>query len=485
MEQTRFRCHISIILNKIGAVLVFLGLLLYNNLDNVIEFLKSGRLSGGKILPASVLTLAAAFFYTVYHFMRWYKTWIMFEDESIVIERNTLNRKVNTIGMKNISNVNLEQNLFQRLLHVYQVKLDTNSASTANTTDVNIVLSEERARAFQQTVLEHLGKGRAVEKAKGQVEAPDITYSGAEVVKHCLSTLKISWLLIGVAAAVFAVIGLSQRLHEAADLVDILGGSLAVLAFLITTIWNLVGDFFRLYDFRARRSGNKLYLSHGLLKRQEYMIPVEKINSVIIRQNLMARILKRQYVELVCVGLGDEKREGTQIMLASKKEDLEKNMKLLLPEYEKESRLPLKKQPTASIYCKIPGYLIQLVICMIGAVLVHRLKPEWLPAEIAVVAVLIVYRVCYEVLRYQTIGFYCDEEGLAIADGVFTKRIVYIRYDKLQILRTKQGPFYSHYGLYQGELKILAAALFSIYFTGFYSGEMFERIHQGMLSARG
>ena len=480
MEQNRFRCHISIILNRVAGLFVFAGILIYNNLNDVIKVLKSGKLPEGKMVFILGALLVVTVLYAIFNFMRWYKTWIMFENESIVIERNTLNRKVNTIGMKNVSNVNLEQNLFQRLIHVYQVKLDTNSASTADTTDVDIVLSETMARAFQKTVLEHLGQEKTVSEEKTDHQQ-EITYNGAQIVKHCLSTLKISWLILGIATMVFAIIGLREQIDEVSDLLDMLGAVVAITAFLATTIWNLVGDFFHLYDFHAYRSGNKLYLSYGLLKKREYMIPVEKINAVIIRQNLMARILKRQYVELVCIGLGDEKKEGTQIMLASTKEELEANMKLLLPEYANKIPISLEKQPISVIASKIPGYLFGTVLLIACAVGVYIIKPEWLLPEILVFVVIVFGCVIIEILRYRTVGLLCDESGLALADGVFTKRIVYLDYNKMQTIKMKQGPFRKKYQLHQGELHILAATLYSTYITGSYPEAVFEQIHQGML----
>lgn len=480
MEQNRFRCHISIILNKVAGLIVFAAILIYNNLSEVVKVIKSGRLPEGKMLFVLGILVVVTVVYAIWNFMRWFKTWIMFENESIVIERNTLNRKVNTIGMKNISNVNLEQNLFQRVIHVYQVKLDTNSASTANSTDVDIVLSEKMARAFQKNVLAHLGQEQMEFEEKAE-HPQEITYTGAQLVKHCLSTLKISWLLLGIATMLTAIIGLREQVDEISDLLDMLAAIIAILVFLGTTIWNLVGDYFRLYDFRAYRSGRKLYLSYGLFNKKEYIIPVEKINAVVIHQNLMARILKRQYVELVCIGLGDEKQEGTQIMLASTKEELEANMQLLLPEYANKIHISLEKQPISVIMTKIPGYLVQVIICAACAIGAYMLKPEWLLGEIMATVAVLVIRVIREMLWYKTTGLFCDENGLAIANGVFSKRITYLDYYKMQTLKMNQGPFRRKYDLYQGTMHILADKLSSVYETGSYPEEVFEQIHQGML----
>lgn len=485
MEQNRFRCHISIILNRVAGLIVFAVLIIYNNLNEVIKVIKSGRLPEGKMVVGFGILLIITIIYTIWNFMRWYKTWIMFENESIVIERNTWNRKVNTIGMKNISNVNLEQNLFQRVIGVYQVKLDTNSASTANSTDVDIVLSEKMARAFQKNILAHLGEGNSeqaeLQQEEQVVHQNEIAYSSSQLVKHCLSTLKISWLLLGLFTMVTAIIGLRQQVNEISDLLDMLGAIIAILAFLATTIWNLVGDFFRLYDFHVYRSGNKLYLSYGLFNKREYIIPVEKINAVVIHQNLMARIMKRQYVELVCIGLGDEKKEGTQIMLASTMKELEANMKLLLPEYANKIHVSLEKQPRSVIATKIPGYLLQITLGAICAVCVYLSVAESLLGVIFAAIAVLLLRIFQEILWYKTTGLYCDEAGLAIATGVFTKRITFLDYYKIQTLKMKQGPFRKKYNLHQGEMHILAAAHSSVYMTGSYPEEVFGQMQQGML----
>ena len=78
----------------------------------------------------------------IYNIIVWAKTFITIEENTIVIQRNTINSKVNTFGIKNISNVNLEQNIFERIIGTYKkIKIDTDSLSTANSTDIEIVLS--------------------------------------------------------------------------------------------------------------------------------------------------------------------------------------------------------------------------------------------------------------------------------------------------------------------------------------------------------
>ena len=78
-----------------------------------------------------------------WHYIIWSRTYISIQDNALVLEKNTLNRKKNTIGISSISNINLEQNLFEMALGTCKLKLDTNSLTTADQTDVNIVLKKE------------------------------------------------------------------------------------------------------------------------------------------------------------------------------------------------------------------------------------------------------------------------------------------------------------------------------------------------------
>ena len=117
-NKIRFRNHISVILEQLGATFGILFVLSFTNIDDVIDYIEKGSseelsltvyIGGGVILAVFLLIF-------LYQWIIWSKTYISICDNSIVIERNTWNKKKNTIGLKNISNVNTEQNLLEMLL---------------------------------------------------------------------------------------------------------------------------------------------------------------------------------------------------------------------------------------------------------------------------------------------------------------------------------------------------------------------------------
>ena len=149
----KFRNHISIVPERMGRMLVFLAALFFGSLvQNLPDLLEEAR-SLSEDRNTFLLTLGGILLlflcFLGYQLLIWAKTWIYVSEGTLVIERRTLNRKVHTIAIRNISNINTEQNLFEMLIGTSKLKLDTNSLSTADKTDVRIVLKTSDAEAFR------------------------------------------------------------------------------------------------------------------------------------------------------------------------------------------------------------------------------------------------------------------------------------------------------------------------------------------------
>ena len=255
-------------------------------------------IGGGIIFGILVLTC-------IYQLMIWAKTYISICDNSIVIERNTINKKKNTIGIKNISNVNTEQNLFELLMGTCKIKLDTNSLSTAEQTDVKIVLKKADAEQFRSYLMKLMQESRGEkiteEEEKGQ-ERWDYEAEFGDILAHGFLTINIFSVLVAVGTLV-GVVGMVSMAIEKISIGESIFGML--LSFLvaammcIAAIRDILKGFIRYYGFKIARRGAKLYIRYGLFKKVNYTIPVEKINGFILHQSLTARIVGRYMACLV------------------------------------------------------------------------------------------------------------------------------------------------------------------------------------------
>ena len=150
----KFRNHISVVAEEVwGSILALFILVFVQGLPELAETSADDLsfLADKGLWIALGLTVILAVLIGN-RLLVWARTYIYLEDNAIVIEKNTVNKKKNTIGIKSISNINLERNLFEMLVGTCKVKLDTNSLSTADKTDVKIVLKKADAERFRREV---------------------------------------------------------------------------------------------------------------------------------------------------------------------------------------------------------------------------------------------------------------------------------------------------------------------------------------------
>ncbi len=494
MEENRFRCHFSTIIENLGTAFWVIVVMLVSELDafgEVLALLLKGQITFLEALAAMGIFFGIVAGVLVCNFMVWSKTWISIEKDAIVIERNLLNRKVNTIGMKNISNINLEQNIFERIMGTYKIKLDTNSATTADSTDVKIILSKEKAEQFKQQVMQHM-QAEYEEIPEENVEY-DVTYSAKDIILHCVYTASpvaviiILAFLIGCAVALRFVDTGTIVLDS---IVNVIGSVLAV-AFVIWSVFqSLVRDFFVYYGFKARRQENKIYLSHGLFKKRQYTLAVDKINAVSMIAPTVSRICGRQYVKVYCVGVGDEENENSMLLLSEKKEGMQKKLSLLLPEFVIEEPKIIKREKVSllsdAVEVFIWALLLGAIVVLLGLRNLAGIEDLWMRVVIVVVAVFIFLMTLLGVfLDFKTSGIGVGEEVLLNITGTYSKSMTWIPYSRIQKLQYTQHWLLRRFGLAVGVIQILAAALDSVHITSHFPVEVFEDIQEKMLRRKG
>ena len=148
MGKLRFRCHFSIIFESLWQFWIVIFFILLNEIEVIIEAIETIGTDGLYSMLASggiwgVLAILAVTLIVLFiQFLIWRKTWITIEDNLVIVERNTLKKVKNTIAIENISAVNMERNLFERIVGTYRIKMDTNSLTTAGETDISIVFDK-------------------------------------------------------------------------------------------------------------------------------------------------------------------------------------------------------------------------------------------------------------------------------------------------------------------------------------------------------
>lgn len=508
-QNKRFRNHISIILEQTGAVIIAVFVLVVTQLFQSFDEIREADLSfitnrGMLILLAVAALLAVSL---ISQFLVWAKTYISIEENAIVIEKGRVNKKKNTIGIRNISNINLEQNLIEMLFGTCKVKLDTNSLSTADSTDVKIVLKKSDALWFQQEVMKRMETGAGSESesleadksaqaaesrflelsAGAGTERYDVHADIADILQHGVFSISVISVLIFLIVLVGSIVSAAQILGRA-DLMASLAGAatgIFVAVFIVlSTLWDTVKDFVRYYNFRAKRRGNKIYIRYGFLKKIDYTIPVDKIQALKIRQSFVARIGHRYMAEIVNVGMGDDQEEQHSfLILYCKKEKLKERLSILLPEYACAVDQPADPLPV-SVWGAWAVPAVIAILCMTGgAFLCNELTGNAYCLYVWIaLAVVVIMMFTGMVLKYRTQGIGADESYLKLVNGYFSKQYLTVRCRDIQYAMFSQNFIARSCGIKKGEIHLLASSANTTHAVPYFKGSKDEVIKRGMLT---
>lgn len=490
-NRIRFRNHFSMALPDLKGIIIILAMAILTGL-----FGEEGG-SASEVVISVLTWIAIAVVLSAYRIIIWAKTWITIEAQSIVIECNTFfSRKKNTISIKTISNINLEQSLMGMLFGTCKLKMDTNSLSTANDTDLTIVLKKNDAEELRVLLMGLVSGNEMPKQEIRQEEQRDsgcIRVNATDILLHGVFASKF---LHTIFIPLYIVLEFVSEM-DSADLeyiVDEVGYFaaetiglwllilIALIAWSILAIgFGLVRDAVRYWDFQIERKEEKLVLMYGLTKKVNYSIPVDKIQAVVLKQTLLARIFRRYMVEVVNVGMNDDEKEAQAFLLPyGKKELLKERMGKLLPEFSNYLELEAEHQPKSSWIAGLWTDFIYLMV--VGGILmaVAEFVPEFLGGAIAILSVITFACLAVKVAGYLTKGTTFAEQVLLIVRGSFSRTFVYIRYDKIQYVSLYHNFLANRYGIQRGMVHLLASMNNQVQEIPYFKGEQLEVLKRRM-----
>ena len=446
----------------------------------------------------------------------------------------------------------------ERILGTSTVKIDTESRSTADTTDVTILLRKDKAEALRERLLagataakhtqtiaaneqldgtagaaasvpnseqtsnptsvpnnDQISRATSVQNNgqmstvssvpnNGQVTsanaAPnsrqvlsEVAYNTKQVLTHCVYSASIISLLVCLAALI-AIIAFFLKMvvfgdHSIGSLIQMiptaLGGIVVIGSFVYAALRSLIGDFFRYYSFRIKRMPDHLHMEFGLFKRTSYEIPIKRISSIIVQRPVFSRISKRCFVDIINIGMGDEKEENTRLLLSIPEKHLPELLHRLLPEFDAyftESDTAPIRPPKAIWWKKIIGSAKLLVFLAIGwTLMITVFGVTGLPAVLGcigsfVLAMLIYLIGCYG--TYKANKLQLRENYIAITNGMFASSTQFIDYHKIQYMELQQTPVERLLHLQHGIVYILAGAMNSFAGIPCFAKEQIDPIVQ-------
>ncbi|MFA9376092.1 MAG: PH domain-containing protein [Lachnotalea sp.] len=468
MFEKPFRMHPSIIIEQVFQMF-------WATIFLVFTFGRSYNL-----LLVGSICFAVYFLIIWVYAMRWRKTFISITGDSLLIEKRLLFHKKTVIGIKNISNINMEQKLFQRLIGTCQIKLDTNSSSTADQTDVTLVLKKSVAIEFSNYINQFLTQEENVEisedksKEKSEENDFDFSYGFTEVLAHTILSVQTYQIAVLIAFLIGAFFFIQEDITEILHNDSIWGMILGFVLLVGSYVTRLFQSLFRLYGFQIARQNDKIKLQYGLLSKKDYLIPVDKIHAIKIKEPPLARFMGKCFVEIINVGMGNEKEESSTLLLLASKSEIEQRLSIILPEMKID--FARESQPKAAL---IPITIQAIVIAGIVSIIILAItKRPWIILVIVSVILLFILS------GYYSKKIKLEEERVHLTSGIFGITTSVISYRYIEKMTLHYSLLTKKLGIAKAEISILASTTNRMHTTGYFPSAIFERIADKMLHGK-
>jgi putative membrane protein len=403
-------------------------------LNNFLESMKSIliflllSLSYSPINPFISLTVLTVLVFG-FSFINWYNTYYEIYDYEIRYTKGFLNKNTTVIPISKISTVDISQNVIYQFLDIAKLKLDSGAVNIGES-EIKLVVSIEKANKIKNT----LGKLEATNKKDEYIKL-----STNEIVKYAL-TRNTTAIILGIIFTINTFLDDLLKLFKIEkDFYNEVGARLftidninkkfilsicilIIAGYIITKLLAIFYYILKFSNFTICRDDKCINIKYGELSKKKYSLPINKINAVTLKQNLIRQALGLYSLEISTVGYGNEDKEEAILYpictINKAKEIIEK----LVPDYNIDLELKPVNNKGKKRFFVIPMVITSIIVINLSVIFKY--------GYISLIIELLVFAICYFQYKNTSIG-YCEEKIIATL-GIFTKKIIIIKIDKVE-----------------------------------------------------
>ena len=412
-----------------------------------------------EMLEFGVLGLVIFFF----SFRIWYKTTYYFEDESIQVNRATAFKADTNIPYSKISSINLTRSVIDRLIGTVTVCFNINSGVNAETPEVSLAMKADKAeelRAFVELKIHGNIRPQEEEEIRDYV-----TFSDLEVIVHSFLSMPTGAVISSTLFFIYSVFALfSDKAGPS--------GLFALVVFGFTLVYPMFRQLLRYFDFKAYRSGDTIFLEHGLLQKYHTSFDISRINAVRVQRPFFGRMLRRSYIQAEVVGINAMAKDSTPTLcLMTSDRHNRAIMEQLLPEFIMDMDLTLQPKAAAKpLFLKASVWVAVSVAIAAALCTVMMLNRTDLIDELGgtafycIMALIIGFASLYVIISLygcivslRSVGYSFGEDKMRFVYGVVDRTVTIMEYDRVQIVTEVSGPLSRRFGLSTCKVSFLSS----------------------------
>ena len=350
------------------------------------------------------------------------------------IYSGVFSRREREIPFERIQNVDIAQNVFQRSLGIAEVRLETAGGGE----------SEARLRYVSRpeaTRLQELISDRKRGERERDHDVPDdVLFELDRTELAVLGLTSANFNLLGLILVLFLVLGTpvaAEQVSPRLSVLLILGPMFAIAALIILWIISGIQAVLRYYGFRLVRHEEELRYQRGLLQQYNGTIPLSKVQTLMIRENLFARAVG--YGNLAIETAGYAPGQGSDSVESAIPIAKRDRLFALARTIEDVGEITFERPPKRARLRYVGRYTIVVglfVALLWGIYTVTGTLSDWYLG--AVVWVLVPPAAH---LRWTHLGYYYDDDYVVTRSGFWTRRTTIVPYYRVQTVTDSQTVF--------------------------------------------
>lgn len=379
----------------------------------------------------------------------WRKTLYTFDDTELTLRRMTLARTEKHIQYTRLASVGVTRSIVNRVFGTTCLTFNVNSSVNAQSSEAKLVLKKDVADALRDELNRKIFCKDMSTEADSSVPTM-IHVSNADVVLNSFIGQPTAQALFGLAMTAYAVFTL---------VTDRQGAFItAFIILLLGEVVPIISQTLRYFNYRIYRVDDTITVEGGMLSRTRMSFQVSRINSVRIREPLIARIIGRAVLEAEVVGLAIENDKAVPILCPLKsRAEVRDLMFRLVPEMVFD--VDGTKQPRSALVPMLLKDSIATVVCIIiaaAAMLSAGSLSDEFGSDAADFAIRIITIICavvaaaffiHTMLAQRNRSYEMGGESFMLVYGGYDRVEEYMLYDKVQYTSLDSGLVARRFGL--------------------------------------
>ncbi|WP_435153099.1 PH domain-containing protein [Haladaptatus sp. DFWS20] len=363
----------------------------------------------------------------------------MLTDNSLDIDSGVISRRRREIPLRRIQNVDIRRNVVQRFLGIASVGFET---AGGGETEANLrFVAYEEARRLQREIQRRKRGAEERDEGDGEIQ-PDLLYEISSPELLLLSAISIEPRVFGL---VFFVVPFLTSANDSLGGLSVLFGVVQLLvSALVLWVASAMVTFARYYDFTLLRVDDELRYERGLLQRYDGSIPLDKIQTLTLRENPVMRLTGYATLSIETAGYapGQGPSGGSEAAIPLATRGRVRRLAHSIESFDEPEFVRPPKRTRRR-------YIVRYVLVVFGIAAVAY-AIDWFTGLLgfwyATLALLLLAPVAGQ-YQWKHRGYYVGDDHVQTRNGFWRRRIHIVPYYRVQTVIQRETPFQRRWGL--------------------------------------